>query len=238
MKVTCSNCGAEVDVQGSVANCPYCGSRLSVSNMEDGIDNYFDNVAPTQPQPSNVYANAVNKNDKKLKKAVKDIFSWAVLLLVIGVLRLFTGLLGLEDIEAIESELPSLVGTIYYAPLSSYLSFATAETIMHIFINICSIVLVVFASRLKKTDIYSKELESINLKVFIISCIMAAILLAYLIVEICIVSKTIDLIKIEFINEDGLSTMFSSLVWTIILVVGGALCVAGSVKLSKQAKQN
>lgn len=238
MKVICPNCGAQVNAEGSVVECPYCGNQIFVANPDGDMDNFFDNVNTPETQPSDVYAQTVNKNDKKLKKAVKELFSWSILLLVIGILRLFTGLFGLEDIQAIEEMLPSLVGTVYYAPINSYLSLATTETIMHILIIICSIMLVVFASRLKKTDIYSKELGSVNIKVFIASCITAVILLAYLIVEICIVSKTMELIKLEAIDEDGVSTMFSSLVWTIIFVVGGVMCILYSTRLHKQSKNN
>lgn len=236
MKVTCSNCGAEVDVQGNVANCPYCGNQLVVADA--GIDNYFDNVAPAQPQVSDEYARSVEKNDKKLKKAVKELFSWSIFLLVIGLLRLFFGLLGLADVEAVESELPSLVGTIYYDPLKSYVSVATAETILHLFIAVCACVMVVFTSKLKKTDVYSKDLEKVNLKVFITSCVMAAILLAYFIVEICAVVGTYKIYDLELLDVDSLGTSFSSFVWTILLVVGGVMSILYSVRLHKQAKNN
>lgn len=238
MKVTCSNCNAEVDVQGNVANCPYCGNQLDIQNAGEGIDNYFDNVAPAQPQPSDAYAQSVEKNDKKLKKAVKNVFSWAVFLLIIGLLRLCTGLVSLQDIESLEAQLPDLVGTIYYDPICSYLSLSTAEIIMHVLIAVCGIVLVVFATKLKKTDIYSKDLQSVNLKVFITSCVMAVILLAYFIVEICVASTTGELVDIELIEDTVMITILSSLVWTVLLVVGGVLCVVESVKLAKQAKKN
>ncbi len=232
MKVTCSNCGAEVDVQGNVAKCPYCGSIITCNQSQtDCVDNYFDNIAP---QPSDAYARTVDRNDKKLKKSVKNLFSWSVLLLVIGVLRLFTGLMTLETNEYIESQLPELI----FDPISAYLSLSTAEIILHLFIAICGAVLVVFASRLKKTDIYSQDLQSASLKVFIASCIMAVILIAYLIVEICIVNTMVNLVGVGYVEADSLTTTFSSLVWTVILVVGGALCVVESVRLAKQAKKN
>lgn len=232
MKVTCSNCGAEVDVQGNVAKCPYCGSIITCNQSQtDCVDNYFDNIAP---QPSDAYARTVDRNDKKLKKSVKNLFSWSVLLLVIGVLRLFTGLMTLETNEYIESQLPELI----FDPISAYLSLSTAEIILHLFIAICGAVLVVFASRLKKTDIYSQDLQSASLKVFIASCIMAVILIAYLIVEICIVNTMVNLVDVGYVEADSLTTTFSSLVWTVILVVGGALCVVESVRLAKQAKKN
>lgn len=232
MKVTCSNCGAEVDVQGNVAKCPYCGSIITCNQSQtDCVDNYFDNIAP---QPSDAYARTVDRNDKKLKKSVKNLFSWSVLLLVIGVLRLFTGLMTLETNEYIESQLPELI----FDPISAYLSLSTAEIILHLFIAICGAVLVVFASRLKKTDIYSQDLQSASLKVFIASCIMAVILIAYLIVEICIVNAMVNLVDVGYVEADSLTTTFSSLVWTVILVVGGALCVVESVRLAKQAKKN
>lgn len=232
MKVTCSNCGAEVDVQGNVAKCPYCGSIITCNQSQtDCVDNYFDNIAP---QPSDAYARTVDRNDKKLKKSVKNLFSWSVLLLVIGVLRLFTGLMTLETNEYIESQLPELI----FDPISAYLSLSTAEIILHLFIAICGAVLVVFASRLKKTDIYSQDLQSASLKVFIASCIMAVILIAYLIVEICIVNTMVNLVGVGYVEADSLTTTFSSLVWTVILVVGGALCVVESVRLAKQARKN
>lgn len=232
MKVTCSNCGAEVDVQGNVAKCPYCGSIITCNQSQtDCVDNYFDNIAP---QPSDAYARTVDRNDKKLKKSVKNLFSWSVLLLVIGVLRLFTGLMTLETNEYIESQLPELI----FDPISAYLSLSTAEIILHLFIAICGAVLVVFASRLKKTDIYSQDLQSSSLKVFIASCIMAVILIAYLIVEICIVNTMVNLVGVGYVEADSLTTTFSSLVWTVILVVGGALCVVESVRLAKQARKN
>lgn len=232
MKVTCSNCGAEVDVQGNVAKCPYCGSIITCNQSQtDCVDNYFDNIAP---QPSDAYAHTVDRNDKKLKKSVKNLSSWSVLLLVIGVLRLFTGLMTLETNEYIESQLPELI----FDPISAYLSLSTAEIILHLFIAICGAVLVVFASRLKKTDIYSQDLQSASLKVFIASCIMAVILIAYLIVEICIVNTMVNLVGVGYVEADSLTTTFSSLVWTVILVVGGALCVVESVRLAKQAKKN
>lgn len=232
MKVTCSNCGAEVDVQGNVAKCPYCGSIITCNQSQtDCVDNYFDNIAP---QPSDAYARTVDRNDKKLKKSVKNLSSWSVLLLVIGVLRLFTGLMTLETNEYIESQLPELI----FDPISAYLSLSTAEIILHLFIAICGAVLVVFASRLKKTDIYSQDLQSSSLKVFIASCIMAVILIAYLIVEICIVNTMVNLVGVGYVEADSLTTTFSSLVWTVILVVGGALCVVESVRLAKQARKN
>lgn len=232
MKVTCSNCGAEVDVQGNVAKCSYCGSIITCNQSQaDCVDNYFDNIAP---QPSDAYARTVDMNDKKLKKSVKNLFSWSVLLLVIGVLRLFTGLMTLETNEYIESQLPELI----FDPISAYLSLSTAETILHLFIAICGAVLVVFASRLKKTDIYSQDLQSASLKVFVASCIMAVILIAYLIVEICIVNTMVNLVGVGYVEADSLTTTFSSLVWTVIVVVGGALCVVESVRLAKQAKKN
>lgn len=236
MKVTCSNCGAEVDVQGNASKCPYCGSVITCNQSQtDGVDNYFDNIAP---QPSDAYVRSVDKNDKKLKKSVKNLFSWSVLLLVIGVLRLFTGFLTLETNEYIESQLPELIFDPISAYLSLYLSLSTAEIILHLFIAICGAVLVVFASKLKKIDIYSQDLQPASLKVFIVSCIMAVILVAYLIVEICMVNTMVNLIDVGYIEADSLTTTFSSLVWTVILVVGGALCVVESVRLAKQAKKN
>lgn len=238
MKVTCSNCGAEVDVQGNVANCPYCGNQIVTLNGGDEIDNYFDNMAAAQPQSMNDYARAVENGDKKLKKAVKELFSWSIFLLVIGMLRLLFGLLGIEDVETVKSELPSLIDTIYYAPLSSYVSFATAETIMHLLIAVCGCVMVVFVSVLKKTDIYSKNLQNANFKVLVTSCVMAAILLAYFIIEMCAVASTYKLYELELLDLEDIGTSFSSLVWTVLLVVGGVMCVVYSVRLHKQAKNN
>lgn len=153
-------------------------------------------------------------------------------------LRLFFGLLGLADVEAVESELPNLIDTIYYAPLSQYVSVATAETIMHLLIAVCGCVMVVFASMLKKTDVYSKDLEKVNLKVFITACVMVAILLAYFIIEIIAVTSAYKLYELELLELEDISTSFSSFIWTILLVVGGVMSIVYSARLHKQAKNN
>lgn len=180
----------------------------------------------------------MDEKEKKIKKSIKSVRSWAILLLVIGILRFLVGLLSIVTLASVSEGMWKYTGEACYDALNSYLSLGIGEIVMHAFIFIFAAVLVSVVNKLRNTDLYSNDFKGANVKVLVISCIMATILLVYFIIEVCLVSTTFALVEFEYFEEETSFTVIASLVWTVILLLGGILCVADSAKVAKRVKQN
>lgn len=98
MKITCSKCAADFETEKTSGTiyCPYCGSEQTISAPSvQNDDEFFSDehlngtYQPVQPtyQPVQPTYHASFESDAKANKAVKNVFSFAILLLVIGLLR-------------------------------------------------------------------------------------------------------------------------------------------------------
>lgn len=242
MKVSCSNCGAQVDTDKSVVECPYCGRQIFVPNMaeqqpQDGVDNYFDNLNTTcQMQYSPVVEQMAQmdvQKEKRVRKMMKNVTSASVVLLVFLALRFIFGLVVFDNITMLQEALPNYLGTIVYEPLSNYVILGIAETFIHLPLFICALVLVIFAKRAQKVDRNSPNFASAYKTVYIISCVMLTLFVVYTIIEICAIPVANNLNDCFTEDVVDLTLSTSSFVWLIILLSCAISCFVNSLKLAK-----
>lgn len=244
MKITCSKCGADFDTQQTgVTTCPYCGCEQFVSAPSQSGDEFFGNTPEYQPvrptyQPVMPTYHAAFASDEKANKAVKNLFSFAVLLLIIGGLRFITGLININGLVDISEAANGISYSVTYQTLKTYVALGYTEIVMHVAIVACASAVVGLVSKVRraKFPIADESIFESYKKAFIASCVMLAVLVVYLIVEICCLSVAFDIQRI--FGEDGFSaaTSAGSFVWTVLLFVSGIFCLVYSLKLSK--KQN
>lgn len=244
MKITCSRCGAEFDVDKTGGNvCPYCGYEVPLASSTQD-DEFFGDIngetyQPVQPtyEPVPTTYHAAFDSDAKANKSARSVFSIAVFLLVIGALRFVVGLTSVASIGQLVENLPSYVGTIYYAPIKAYIGAAYSEIALHVAIFACAIALVVFVSKTKNTKFPTPNdaVFATYKKSFIAYCVMVGVLAVYSIVEIVALVVTIRLEKV--LDEVILSPFMkvAVIVWVVVLLAAGIVGLVNSLKLSKKA---
>lgn len=249
MKITCSKCAADFETEKTSGTiyCPYCGSEQTISAPSvQNDDEFFSDehsngtYQPVQPtyQPVQPTYHASFESDAKANKAVKNVFSFAILLLVIGLLRFFTGFLNIGELVELNEALGSVANQVAYKALKAYVSLSYTEIVMHVAIVACASAIVALTAKVRnaKFPIADESIFESYKKAFIASCVMLGVLVVYTIVEICGLSVLIQLQGLY--GEDVFSavTWAGSFVWTLLLLASGVVCLISSLKLSK--KQN
>lgn len=249
MKITCNKCAADFETEktSGIVYCPYCGSEQAISAPTTQNDDEFfsdehlnETYQPVQPtyQPVQPTYHASFESDAKANKAVKNVFSFAVLLLVIGLLRFFTGFINIGDLVEINDGLSSVANQVVYKALKSYVSLSYTEIFMHIAIVACASAIVALTAKVRKAKfpIADESIFESYKKAFIASCVMLGVLVVYTIVEICGLAVLIKLQDLYGEDVFSASTWAGSFVWTLLLLASGVVCLISSLKLSK--KQN
>lgn len=249
MKITCSKCAADFETEKTSGTiyCPYCGSEQTISAPSvQNDDEFFSDehlngtYQPVQPtyQPVQPTYHASFESDAKANKAVKNVFSFAILLLVIGLLRFFTGFLNIGELGELNEGLGSVANQVAYKALKAYVSLSYTEIVMHVAIVACASAIVALTAKVRKAKFPIAD-ESIFVsykKAFIASCVMLGVLVVYTIVEICGLSVLIQLQGLYGEDVFSAATWAGSFVWTLLLLASGVVCLISSLKLSK--KQN
>lgn len=249
MKITCTKCAADFETEktSGTVYCPYCGSEQTISAPSVRNDDEFfsdehlnGTYQPVQPthQPVQPTYHASFESDAKANKAVKNVFSFAILLLVIGLLRFFTGFLNIGELGELNEGLGSVANQVAYKALKAYVSLSYTEIVMHVAIVACASAIVALTAKVRKAKFPIAD-ESIFVsykKAFIASCVMLGVLVVYTIVEICGLSVLIQLQGLYGEDVFSAATWAGSFVWTLLLLASGVVCLISSLKLSK--KQN
>lgn len=249
MKITCSKCAADFETEKTSGTiyCPYCGSEQTISapsvqNDDEFFSDEHSNGAyqPVQPtyQPVQPTYHASFESDAKANKAVKNVFSFAILLLVIGLLRFFTGFLNIGELVELNEALGSVANQVAYKALKAYVSLSYTEIVMHVAIVACASAIVALTAKVRKAKfpIADESIFESYKKAFIASCVMLGVLVVYTIVEICGLSVLIELQGLYGEDVFSAATWAGSFVWTLLLLASGVVCLISSLKLSK--KQN
>lgn len=249
MKITCSKCAADFETEKTSGTiyCPYCGSEQTISAPSVQNDDEFfsdehsnETYQPVQPtyQPVQPTYHASFESDAKANKAVKNVFSFAILLLVIGLLRFFTGFLNIGELVELNEALGSVANQVAYKALKAYVSLSYTEIVMHVAIVACASAIVALTAKVRKAKfpIADESIFESYKKAFIASCVMLGVLVVYTIVEICGLSVLIQLQGLYGEDVFSAATWAGSFVWTLLLLASGVVCLISSLKLSK--KQN
>ena len=249
MKITCSKCAADFETEKTSGTiyCPYCGSEQTISAPSvQNDDEFFSDehsngtYQPVQPtyQPVQPTYHASFESDAKANKAVKNVFSFAILLLVIGLLRFFTGFLNIGELVELNEALGSVANQVAYKALKAYVSLSYTEIVMHVAIVACASAIVALTAKVRnaKFPIADESIFESYKKAFIASCVMLGVLVVYTIVEICGLSVLIQLQGLYGKDVFSAVTWAGSFVWTLLLLASGVVCLISSLKLSK--KQN
>ena len=249
MKITCSKCAADFETEKTSGTiyCPYCGSEQTISAPSvQNDDEFFSDehsngtYQPVQPtyQPVQPTYHASFESDAKANKAVKNVFSFAILLLVIGLLRFFTGFLNIGELVELNEGLGSVANQVAYKALKAYVSLSYTEIVMHFAIVACASAIVALTAKVRKAKfpIADESIFESYKKAFIASCVMLGVLVVYTIVEICGLSVLIQLQGLYGEDVFSAATWAGSFVWTLLLLASGVVCLISSLKLSK--KQN
>lgn len=249
MKITCSKCSADFETEKTSGTiyCPYCGSEQTISAPSvQNDDEFFSDehsngtYQPVQPtyQPVQPTYHASFESDAKANKAVKNVFSFAILLLVIGLLRFFTGFLNIGELVELNEGLGSVANQVAYKALKACVSLSYTEIVMHFAIVACASAIVALTAKVRKAKfpIADESIFESYKKAFIASCVMLGVLVVYTIVEICGLSVLIELQGLYGEDVFSAATWAGSFVWTLLLLASGVVCLISSLKLSK--KQN
>lgn len=160
MKITCSKCAADFETEKTSGTiyCPYCGSEQTISAPSvQNDDEFFSDehsngtYQPVQPtyQPVQPTYHASFESDAKANKAVKNVFSFAILLLVIGLLRFFTGFLNIGELGELNEGLGSVANQVAYKALKAYVSLSYTEIVMHVAIVACASAIVALTAKVR-----------------------------------------------------------------------------------------
>ena len=249
MKITCSKCAADFETEKTSGTiyCPYCGSEQTISAPSvQNDDEFFSDehsngtYQPVQPtyQPVQPTYHASFESDAKANKAVKNVFAFAILLLVFGLLRFFTGFLNIGELAELNEGLGSVTNQVAYKALKAYVSLSYTEIVMHVAIVACASAIVALTAKVRKAKfpIADESIFESYKKAFIASCVMLGVLVVYTIVEICGLSVLIELQGLYGEDVFSAATWAGSFVWTLLLLASGVVCLVSSLKLSK--KQN
>lgn len=256
MKITCTKCAADFETEktSGTVYCPYCGSEQTISApsvqnddeffSDEHLSGTYQSVQPTyqpvQPtyQPVQPTYHASFESDAKANKAVKNVFSFAILLLVFGLLRFFTGFLNIGELAELNEGLGSVTNQVAYKALKAYVSLSYTEIVMHVAIVACASAIVALTAKVRKAKfpIADESIFESYKKAFIASCVMLGVLVVYTIVEICGLSVLIELQGLYGEDVFSAGTWAGSFVWTLLLLASGVVCLVSSLKLSK--KQN
>lgn len=249
MKITCTKCAADFETEktSGTVYCPYCGSEQTISAPSVQNDDEFfsdehlnEPYQPVQPtyQPVQPTYHASFESDAKANKAVKNVFSFAILLLVFGLLRFFTGFLNIGELAELNEGLGSVTNQVAYKALKAYVSLSYTEIVMHVAIVACASAIVALTAKVRKAKfpIADESIFESYKKAFIASCVMLGVLIVYTIVEICGLSVLIELQGLYGEDVFSAGTWAGSFVWTLLLLASGVVCLVSSLKLSK--KQN
>ena len=244
MKITCKNCGADFDSSEMQAGkCPYCGvSVVAANDKNNDTDNFFDNIIEENDAP--VYVPVAPEyhcsypNDAKANKACKNVFSFVIVLLVLVAIRVMSSLATLSDISDSKALLPDLVGTVYYAPYSSYISIATCEVIMHFVLLAVMIVMTVFAKKASKVKFPLSDTDGFGnfKKCFYVSIAALVLTVIYFAIEIAAICVTIE---IETLLDESIinaSFGFGSVAGSVLILVLSILTLVAYRSLSVEKK--
>lgn len=246
MKITCNNCGADFDSSEMQAGkCPYCGVSVAATNDKNNdADNFFDNIIEENDAP--VYVPVAPEyhcsypSDAKANKACKNAFSFVIVLLVIVAIRVISSLATLSDISDSKALLPDLVGTVYYAPYSSYISIATCEVIMHFVLLAVMIVMTVFAKKASKVKFPLSDTDGFEefKKCFYVSIAALVLTVIYFAIEIAAISVTIEIEKLLGESIINASFGFGSVAGSVLILVLSILTLVAYRSLSVEKKQS
>lgn len=248
----CPYCGSKVNVDDS---------KGSADSANADPDSFFDDIADDAPAqhvhiptpPTTQASSAATFNlppqssssdgyhasygsDAKSNKAVRDVFSCSIVLVLFGFFRLVGSFMSMGNIERLKSMLPSLEGTEYYSLYSTIANLGIFELLLHFAIFGASIVLLIFALKVRKVrfPLESRTEFAGFKKTFIVSCVLLAIMAAYLIVELLAIgtaSKLEDATGEKVFTSSTSTGMYIGL----IVLVGGA--ISAFVKLLKLSRE-
>lgn len=230
----CPYCGSKVNVDDS---------KGSADSANADPDSFFDDIADDAPAqhvhiptpPTTQASSAATFNlppqssssdgyhasygsDAKSNKAVRDVFSCSIVLVLFGFFRLVRSFISMNNIDT------SLVGIF--------------ELLLHFAIFGVSIVLLIFALKVRNVrfPLESRTEFAGFKKTFIVSCVLLAIMAVYLIVELVAIGTAS---KHEGATGEKVFALFTSTEMYIglIVLVGGAISVfVKLLKLSREKK--
>jgi len=238
----CPYCGSKVNLGGS---------NGSANSANADPDSFFDDIAddaPAQPvyiptpptaqtssaatfnlPPQSSFSDGYHSSygsDAKSNKAVRDVFSCSIVLVLFGFFRLVSSFMSMDDI----ADLKSKWSEFYYLGIF--------ELLLHFAIFGASIVLLIFALKVRKVrfPLASRTEFAGFKKTFIVSCVLLAIMAVYLIVELVAIGTASKLEDATGEKVFAASTSTGMYIGLIVLVGGAIGVFVELLKLSREKK--
>lgn len=243
----CTNCGHENEAPNA-RFCEACGQPLEQNNdyefdfasQSQSRQTYADNNA--MPSQEDIFGtapvspvNAVSvENVKKINKSKKELNGWAIVVLVLAIIRTIVMFASIDDLDVIDGMIPQLPYE-YAEMFQSYLDVAYVEIVVLVGLLAASIALTVFSTKITKIKDPANNMEIFDhAKKSQIPAIIAMVLcIIYLICEIAVIAISIQIEEATGENILAMGTIIGAIGGEVILIAGTAICANNARKILK-----